>query len=83
LIAASCNKGPLQVFALKKNLPIFPLQPGEISVLITYRDGSVRKEEAGYGSSFLSQSGRFINAGGPVDHIEIKDGRGRVRKVYE
>jgi len=81
LLAASQNKGPLQVFEWKNNRRCIPLLPGEVSALITYRDGSVRKEEAGYGSSFLSQSGRFINGYGPVRSIVIKDGKGGERKV--
>jgi hypothetical protein len=81
LIAASSNKGPLQLFALKRHFAAFSLQPGETSVLLHYRNGSLRKEEVGYGTTFLSQSARFVNGGGDVDHVEIMDSRGKIRTV--
>ena len=81
LLAASRNKGPIQVFELKKNIRYIPLLPGEVSALISYRDGTSRKEEFGYGTSFLSQSGRFMNLDGPVLSVSIKNGSGGVRKV--
>ncbi|MHA4811917.1 VCBS repeat-containing protein [Flavitalea flava] len=81
LLAASQNKGPLQIFEWKKNIRCIPLQPAETSALITYRDGSVRKEEFAYGSSFLSQSARFLNLAGQVISVEIKKGKGNTRKI--
>jgi hypothetical protein len=81
LLAAGQNRGPLQVFESKKNSHTVPLQADDVSALITYRDGSVRKEEFTYGSSFLSQSGRFINLGGPVVSVEIKSAGGKTRKL--
>jgi hypothetical protein len=81
LLAAGQNRGALQVFELKRNIRCISLQPGDVSARIKYRDGSVRKEEFAYGSSFLSQSGRFLNLDGPVVTVEIKDGSGKIRKV--
>jgi len=81
LLAAGQNRGALQVFELKRNVRCLSLQPGEVSARIKYRDGSVRKEEFAYGSSFLSQSGRFLNLDGPVVMVEIRDGSGKIRKV--
>jgi hypothetical protein len=81
MVAASQQKGPLQVMRLKNKGRMISLRPGEVSAVIGYRDGSVRKEEPGYGSSFLSQSGRFILVNGPVRYVEIRDGRGGVRKI--
>jgi hypothetical protein len=81
LLAAGQNKGPLQVLELKRNIRCIPLQADEVSALITYRDGSVRKEEFAYGSSFLSQSGRFVNVDGPVVSVEISGAGGKKRKI--
>jgi hypothetical protein len=81
LLAAGQNRGPLQVLKWKKQVFTITLQPGDVSALITYRDGSVRKEECAYGSSFMSQSGRFISVTGPVASVEVKDGAGKVRKI--
>jgi hypothetical protein len=79
MIAASSYRGPLQLFAMKRRRTMISLQPGETTVRIVYRDGSARKEEVGYGSSFLSQSGRFTTAAGAVDRVEISDDKGKVR----
>jgi hypothetical protein len=81
LLAAGQNRGPLRVFELKKNIRMIPLQADDVSAVITYRDGSVRKEEFAYGSSFLSQSGRFLNLEGPIVTVEIKNAGGKTRKV--
>jgi hypothetical protein len=80
-VAAGQNKGRLQVFEWKKGGRCIPLEPNDVSALFTYRDGSVRKEEYGWGSSFLSESGRFLTVSGPVVSIEISDAAGRKRKV--
>ncbi|HXO74390.1 MAG TPA: VCBS repeat-containing protein, partial [Puia sp.] len=81
LVAAGQNRGPLQILKLKKEVRMIPLEAADVSARITYRDGSVRLEECVYGSSFMSQSGRFINVTGPVVSVEIKDGAGKVRKI--
>ena len=81
LLAAGQNKGPLQVFERNKGGEFIFLQPGDVGAFITYRDGSVRKEECGYGSSFLSQSGRSLFDTGPVASVEILDESGKKRRV--
>jgi len=80
-LAAGQNKGRLQVFEWKKDVRCIALQPGDVSAVFTYRDGSVRKEECGYGSSFLSESGRFLAVSGPVVSVEITDAAGKRRKI--
>jgi hypothetical protein len=81
LLACSQNKGPLKILALKRSVHCVPLQPDDVSALIRYRNGVTRKEEFSYGSSFLSQSGRFLNLEGPVVSLEITNGSGGKRKV--
>jgi len=81
LLAASQNKGPLKVFELKQNIKTIPLQLSDISVLITYKSGKKQKREVNYGSSFLSQSGRFLNIDNNVASVEIKDSKGNVRSI--
>jgi hypothetical protein len=80
-VAAGQNKGPLKVFEWKKGARCIPLEPNDVSALFTYRDSSVRKEEYGWGSSFLSESGRFLTVSGPVLSVEMVDASGRKRKV--
>jgi hypothetical protein len=80
-VVAGQNRGPLQVFERKSPVRCIPLQAGDVSAVFTYRDGTRRKEECGYGSSFLSESGRFLAVSGPVVGVEVTDAAGRTRKV--
>jgi hypothetical protein len=82
LVAASQNKGPLKLFNHKSpNQKLIPLQPLDVSVLVIYKNGKKQKREVNYGSSFLSQSGRFLNVDNNVVSVEIKDTKGNMRKI--
>ncbi|MEO8860570.1 MAG: RNA-binding protein, partial [Ginsengibacter sp.] len=81
LVAASQNKGPLKILELKRKDKIIPLAPFDEAVTVTYKNGKTQKREIGYGSSFLSQSGRFITIDSNVSSVEIKNNKGVVRKL--
>ncbi len=81
LLAAGQNRGPLKVFKLKTNVQCIPLQPNDVSAIITYKNGGTQKQECYYGNSFLSQSARFINAGSNVASVTIFDSKGQQRKI--
>ena len=81
LVVASQNKGPLQVFELKRDTKTIPLAPADVSGTIVYKNGIKRKWEVGYGASFLSQSARFITVDERVVYVEINDSKGRTRRV--
>jgi hypothetical protein len=81
LIAASQNKGPLKVFELNKNCSFIPLNSDDVSAIIIYKDGRRQKRETGYGNSFLSQSGRFITVDNTIASIEIRNSRGKTKKI--
>ncbi|HUS01328.1 MAG TPA: VCBS repeat-containing protein, partial [Chitinophagaceae bacterium] len=81
LLAASQNKGPVKIFELKKNIQIIQLQPADVSAVITYKNGKKQKREIGYGSSFLSQSGRFLNIDNTIFSVEIRDNKGNTRQI--
>src|SRR6185312_13342674 len=81
LLAASQNKGPLKIFELKQKEKFIVLQPFDESVIIYYKDGKKQKREVGYGSSFLSQSGRFLAIDANVLSVEIKNNKGETRKI--
>ena len=81
-VAAGQNRGPLQLFERTDSVRCIDLAPDDVSALFHYRDGSVRKEECGWGSSFLSQSGRFLAVCGPVTSIEVTNEKGKSRKVF-
>jgi hypothetical protein len=80
-LAAGQNRGPLQVFEWNSPVRCIPLRPDDVSAVITYRDGTRRKEEYGYGASFLSQSGRFLTISGPVVGAVVTNAAGKSRKV--
>ncbi|HEX8279430.1 MAG TPA: VCBS repeat-containing protein, partial [Segetibacter sp.] len=81
LLFASQNRGNLKCFALKKDVKYISLNPTETSAIVTYKNGVRQKREVPYGSSFLSQSGRFLNVDANISRVEIKDYNGSVRTV--
>jgi len=81
LVAASEHSGPLRVFALKKKMKMIQIAPTDISAMIQFKNGKNQKEEFYYGSSFLSQSSRFLAVGDDVSHIRITDSKGNTRNL--
>jgi hypothetical protein len=57
------------------------LQPLDVSALVIYKNGKKQKREVNYGSSFLSQSSRFLNVDNNIVSVEIKDSKGNLRKI--
>jgi len=81
LLAAGQNRGALKVFELKKRIQVVPLQTTDVSALIKFKNGQSRKEELYFGSSFLSQSGRFLNCDENAVSVEVTDTKGARRKL--
>ncbi len=81
LIAASQNNGPLKVFSLNKNVKTIKMKPLDVSAKIIYKNGKSRIVNIDYGSSFLSQSGRFLNIDINVASVKIKDAKGDIRII--
>jgi hypothetical protein len=81
LIAASQNKGPLKVFELKRKDKLILVDPFDESAIISYKNGKKQKREICYGSSFLSQSGRFLAIDPNVVSVDIKDNKGKIRHI--
>jgi len=81
LLAAGQNRGSLKIFELKRPVKFITLQPNDISAEIKYNDGKIQKREFNYGSSFLSQSGRFVNVDPSIKAIKITNNKGEVRQV--
>ncbi len=82
IIAAGQNSSSLKLFRSK--LPeskIIRLESGDVSALINLKNGQKRKEEFYYGSSFLSQSGRFIQFNSTVQTIEITNNKNQKRII--
>ncbi len=81
LVAAGQNRGPLKIFKLKKNVNFVPVLPGDINAELTFRNGMTRKLEFYFGSSFLSQSSRFIKTDENIESITISGNTGQKRKI--
>ena len=60
LVAASQNKNVLKLYQLQRPVHSIPVDPTDIYALIRFKNGKIQKQEFYYGSSFLSQSSRFL-----------------------
>jgi ASPIC and UnbV/FG-GAP-like repeat len=81
LVAASQNKNVLKLYKLQGEGGCIPLDPADVSALIRYKDGRIQKEECYYGSSFLSQSARFLRVDTTMATVTITGSSGRTRVV--
>ena len=81
LVAASQYRDSLKVFELRRKTSNIKIKPDDIYALIKYADGSTEKREFYYGTSFLSQSARFLTIDENVSSVEIADSRGIRRKI--
>ncbi len=81
LLAGSANRGPIKIFALKKNSKTVAVNPNDLSATVYLANGKKQKQELYFGSSFLSQSGRNIQFGKNVTGIEITDVNGNKRRI--
>lgn len=81
LLAASQHKDSLKVFKLIKTPKLINVNPNDAYALIKYKNGKVAKQEFYYGSSFLSQSARFIQLDDNISDVTIFDDSGNARVV--
>jgi hypothetical protein len=81
LVAASQNKDFLKLYQLQQPSGMIPVMPNEVSALIHYKNGKTQKEEIYYGSSFLSQSARFIRTNPAMSSVTVTDSQGRRRTI--
>jgi hypothetical protein len=81
LIAAAQNRGPLKIFELKRKTGIVSLLSDEVGGEAEYKNGTSRKLEFYWGSSFLSQSGRFMMTDKNMKRVVISNTSGDKRKI--
>ena len=81
LIAISQNRGPIKIFELRAKNRTIPLEPMDVKAEIKYKNGKTVVQEAYYGSSFLSQSGRFLLLSDSVSSVKITNNMGKSRMV--
>ena len=82
-IVASQNRGPLQVYKSRYPATIIPFKEDDAYAIITKKNGSKQKAENYFGSSFLSQSARFLSIGNDAKSVFITNSKGQRRNVYE
>jgi enediyne biosynthesis protein E4 len=80
-IAASQNRGVMQLFGLRSHDKVTTLVPNETSALVYLKNGKIRKEEYYFGSTFLSQSAKIIALNNQVAKMEIFTIKGEKRTV--
>ncbi|HEY0057623.1 MAG TPA: VCBS repeat-containing protein, partial [Flavisolibacter sp.] len=81
MVAASQNRGALKLYEMKKAPKTISLLPDEVAAVIHFKNGKTQKVEAGYGASFLSQSGRFLNIDDNMTSVDVINGKGNKRIV--
>jgi hypothetical protein len=81
LLAASQNRGALKIFQLKRAINLVPVLAGDMSAVIKYKNGKRRREEIYYGSSFLSQSARFLNIDNNISSVQLTNYKGSSRNL--
>jgi hypothetical protein len=81
MLAASQNRGALKLFQLKRKVKNIKIQQEDKYAVITYKNGTAQKQEFYYGSSFLSQSGRFLTVNADVKTVKITNNNGQTRSI--
>jgi len=80
LILVTQNDDSLSVFARRtRGSRAVPLRPLDAYALLTFKDGTTRREEFHYGGGYLSQSSRYLDLPGDVAQAVIYDYAGRPR----
>jgi hypothetical protein len=76
------NQDSLLAFsAAKKPVKWYKLKGDDLSAEITYKDGRKKKIEFYYGSTYLSQSGRYLQADSSMAGITVTNFKGMKRKL--
>lgn len=81
LVAATQNRGPLKIFELREQTGSIALRKDEINATLTFKDGTTQKQEFYYGTSFLSQSARFILTGKNLKSVTITNQKGQTKSI--
>jgi hypothetical protein len=82
-VVTSRNQGTLQFFQPGENASaeILSVQPDDLAVVFTGSNGLIRREEIYYGSTFLSQSARFVVIPPQATQATITSFRGASRTI--
>ncbi|MEO5910296.1 MAG: VCBS repeat-containing protein [Pelobium sp.] len=81
LLAASQHKDFLKIFKQNGKAKTIPVQPDDAYAIIQYKNGKKARQEFYFGSSFLSQSARFITDNGNIKNISVVNTAGKKRNL--
>ena len=81
LTITSQNKNTLRFFEYHFPVRSIALKPNETTVLLKLKNGKTRREEIGFGSSFLSQSAHNLIISSDIKSAEIIDIKGAKRTI--
>jgi hypothetical protein len=81
ITATSQNRDSLRFHQARNEATKHLLMPTETTVLLNLKAGKTRREEIGYGSSFLSQSTHMLFLPPYVESATILDSKGAQRKI--
>lgn len=81
LVAASQHRDSLKVFKLNRRAKTVTAAPTDSYAIIKYKNGKVEKQEFYYGSSFLSQSARFVSITDDMAGITIFNDKNQPRII--
>ncbi|MBC8033667.1 MAG: VCBS repeat-containing protein [Chitinophagaceae bacterium] len=81
LLIATQNSGPAKCFAGSRNIQCAPIGAKEVFAIYLLKNGRRRKEEFFYGSSYLSQSGRFVTFNNSIKSVELFSGSNKKRTL--
>ena len=81
ILLAAQNSGPLKSYSIATVNQCLPIFTNETNALVMLNNGKKRKVEYFYGSSYLSQSGRFINIDPTIKSIRVFSDNGKIRDI--
>jgi hypothetical protein len=81
LIAATQYRDALKIFKLRSEINTVRVAFDDIIATVKFKDGRSEKKELYYGTSFLSQSARFIKVTREMTGIDILNNKGEKRTI--
>ena len=81
LVAATQNRGAIKLYELKTTGKLYALQADDITAVIKLKNGKTQRQEFYWGSSFLSQSARFLNITSNTTSATIFNAKGQAGKI--
>jgi len=81
LLASSEHNAAVKLFEVRNTRRLLQVGARDLFAMVQNKDGSTRKEEFYYGSSFLSQSARYILLSDQVVSVSLTDQQGKTRSI--